>query len=181
MLPPMKRALTGLALLGCALALGAGCDHEEKELEVIEGEPVHLGEVAYTVQLTRTLNPGDVEDAEYLVGQPTLEPGKEYLGVFMLVENEGDEPEPLAEPMEVIDTRGNAYHPIESESPFALPLDAEVPADGQLPVLDTAAAAGPVKGGLVLFEVDSEVTENRPIELELPGPDGETGLIELDI
>ena len=181
MLAPMKAVLIAVAVFACALPLAAGCGDDEAELEVIEGEPLELGEVGYTVQLSRFLNPDDAEDAEYLIGQPPLEGGKQYLGVFMLIENEGSEPEPVAGPMEIIDTRGNVYEPLESESPFALSLEAEIPADGQLPPLDTAAASGPVKGGLILFAVDGFVTENRPVDLEIPGHDGETGLIELDL
>ena len=34
---------------------------------------------------------------------------------------------------------------------------------------------------MVLFLIDTAATENRPLELEIPGPDGETGTVELDI
>ena len=38
-----------------------------------------------------------------------------------------------------------------------------------------------IGGALLLFDVEQEVTENRPLELEIPLEDGETGIIELDI
>ena len=46
---------------------------------------------------------------------------------------------------------------------------------------DTPAAGGPIKGSMILYLIDEEAAENRPLELEIPGPDGEAGRIELDI
>ncbi len=174
------RLTTFAALLACsALALGA-CG-EEEELDVIEGEAVELGDLAYNVQLTRFLNPDDTEDKSYLIGQPPAPEGKQYLGVFMKVTNDGDKPATIAGPMEVIDTRENVYDPLESDSEYALDLFAVVPADEELPEPGTTAAAGPIKGAMLLFLVDDFVSENRPLELEIPGPDGESGHVELDL
>jgi hypothetical protein len=168
------------ALLACGALLLGACG-EEHHLEVIEGEGVELGELTYNVQLTRFLNEGDTEDASYLVGQPDPPAGKRYLGVFMKVTNDGSEPATVAGPMEVVDTRENVYDPIESESEYALDPAAVVEPDQELPEPGSTAAAGPIKGSMLLFLVDDFVTENRPLELEIPGPDGEKGLVELDL
>jgi hypothetical protein len=54
-----------LALAAAAMFVLAACG-EEEETEVIEGEPVELGDVSYNVVTTRFLNPDDSQDAEYL-------------------------------------------------------------------------------------------------------------------
>jgi hypothetical protein len=168
-----------LAIGGLAAVIGCG---EEHSLEVEEGEPVELGELSYNVQLTRFLNPEDAEDQAYLLGRPDPPKGESYLAVFMLVENEGDEPAAVdVEEMRVVDTRDHSFEPVESESEFALTVNATVPADGELPAPDSPAASGPIQGAMVLFLVSEAITESRPVELEIPGPGGETGLVELDI
>jgi hypothetical protein len=172
--------LLSLALLGTGLL--AGCGGEEEEGVAVEGEPLELGNLLYNVQITRFLNPAATEDAGYLEGQPPPPVGKDYLAVFMRIQNEGDEPEPIPDSFTIRSSRDETFRPLDiNENPFALPLGSEIPPDGQLPAPDTAAASGPIKGALVLYLIDEAATENRPLELEIPGPDGETGRIELDI
>jgi hypothetical protein len=178
------RRLSGLGiaatlLIAAALAV-AGCG-EEEELDVIEGEPVELGELLYNVQITRFLNPNDPEDVAYLDGQPAASPDEEYLAVFMTIHNEGDESAELPDEMTIRDTRDNTYEPLESESAYALEFGVAVPGGGEVPVPDTPAASGPISGSMILFRVSRSVTENRPIELEIPSDTGEEGRVELDI
>jgi hypothetical protein len=189
MLPPAVRphASTRVArFLAVALAVvvmpvvAMGCGDEEPESEVIEGEPLELGELSYNIQITRFLNPDDNEDAEYLVGQPEPPPGKSFLGVFLVIENESEEAQPSADHYVVIDTQQTEYELAESESPYALDVGAEVPAEGQLPLEDTTAQTGPNQGALLIFEVDDQVAENRPLKLEIESPGG-NGEVILDI
>ena len=184
MLPAvMRRRLVAVACLLALVALPAtvaACGSEEATV-VVEGEPAELGELAYNVQLTRFLNPDDVEDAEYLVGEPEPEPGTAYLGVFLTITNENkDEPVDSADGYRVLDTVDNEFLPTESESPYALEIGAEVAAESQLPTPDSTAATGPNKGSLLLFLVEDSVSENRPLELEIESDEG-TGIVELDI
>lgn len=176
---PTRFGAALLALLAL-LAVGAGCGKKEG-LSVEEGEPLELGDLLYNVQLTRFVTSSDREDRSYLTGQPDPPPGKKHLAVFVKIENEGDEEARVPEDFEVIDTRGNKYKPLESKSLFAVPLGARIPADGEIPEPDTPAASGPVSGSMLLFLVDEGVSENRPLDLEVPGPNGETGKVELDI
>jgi hypothetical protein len=162
-------------------ALVAGCGEDEEDHEVVEGEPVELGELLYNVQITRFLNPSDPEDEAYLRGQPRVPPDEDYLAVFMTVDNEGDEPQQLPEEMRTTDTRDNTYEPLRSDSEYALELGVAVPPGDEVPAPDTPAASGPIQGGMVLFRVDRAVTENRPIELHIPSESGEDALVELDI
>ena len=206
----MKRLTIAILLaLGlCTAALAVGCG-EEEELHVVEGEPLELGELSYNVQITRFLNPDDPEDEGYLAGQERPEPGEAYLGVFLTVENDGDEDETLPYAFKVRDTQASEsastgvgiYEPIPSSSAYALQLPGQgveeeagiepgtiddlqpstVPADGEIPIPDSTAAEGVIGGAMLLFRVDQNVAENRPLELEVPGNAGEPGFIELDI
>jgi len=169
-----------LALCALALAATLAACGEEEELEVAEGEPVEVNGLDYNVALTRFLNPNDNEDAEYLVGQPPPEPGTNYLGVFLTVENESDERLFSASRYEVVDTQDTRFEPLESESPYALELGAPVPPEGELPLDDTTAQAGPIQGALLLFNVTDDVTVNRPLELEIETISA-TGTVGLDI
>jgi hypothetical protein len=185
-----RRALA-VPLAAAALALGlaaCGAEEETEEVEghevpfVVEGEPIELGDLRVNVQLTRFLNPNNTEDAEYLEGLPPPPADKDYLGVFLEAENEGDDPAKLPEASEltVTDTTGKEFQPSESDTVFALELGSEVEGHGEVPIAESAASSGPVQGSLVIFLVDTGVSENRPLEMDLTA-DGEQGVIELDI
>ena len=104
-----------------------------------------------------------------------------YLGVFLLITNDSDDEEfAIADEFAVTDASGRIYEPLESESPYALEPGATIAADGAIPVADTTAAAGPIQGAMLLFLVDDDVSEERPLELEIDAPEG-TGIVELDI
>jgi hypothetical protein len=174
--------ILGLVALLVAVPL-AGCGEEEGEeaLESAEGEPLHLGELIYNVAITRFLNPEETSDVEYLEGQPPEPPGKSYLGVFLLITNDSDdEALEIAEGYSITDASDRLYEPLESESPYALVPGATIEADGTIPAPDTTAAAGPVQGAMLLFLVDDDVSEERPLELEIDSLEGE-GVVELDI
>jgi hypothetical protein len=168
-----------VALAAAAMFVLAACG-EEEETEVIEGEPVELGDVSYNVVTTRFLNPDDSQDAEYLEGQPEPKPGEQYLGSFMTVENEGDAAASLPPHFEILDTTGASYESVESDGAYALPLGKQLEGGESLPAPDTPAADGPIKASMVLFLVPDAVTENRPLELEIPSSEGD-GKVELDI
>src|SRR5687768_296329 len=112
---PRKRAVA-VALSLAALMVAAGCGESEHESEVVEGEPVELGEVSYNVQITRFLNPSDPEDGQYLQGQqiPPPKPEDSYLAVFIEVDNEGDTDAtlPAEADLDVVDTTEATYPPL---------------------------------------------------------------------
>ncbi|UJA19620.1 hypothetical protein HJD18_04935 [Thermoleophilia bacterium SCSIO 60948] len=184
MRPKLSRGLTLLALLAALMsaAFVSACGEEEQPSEVEEGEPIELGELSYNVLFTRFLNPEQTEDEAYLVGQPQLEPGQLYLGVFMRIENDTEDylPTPELDSYHVVDSEGNEFEPIESDSDFALEGGVEVPNESQIPLPDSTAESGVIEGSLILFEVDDEVTENRPLELDIETDAGE-GAVILDI
>ena len=174
-----------LLLMLAALALAAmpalaACGADENETEVKEGEPIELGDVSFNITITRYLNPDDSEDAQYLEGQDEPQPGEQYLGVFMTVDNEGDETVQLPSSFEIEDTTDRTYESVESDSPYALPLGGDLAPDDKIPELNTPAADGPTKGAMVLFLLSDQASENRPLELKIPSSQGD-GIVELDI
>ena len=178
----MRRPVAVLVFLFAALALASavsGCG-EEEETEVVEGEPVEVGELEYNVGLTRFLNPDDNEDSEYLVGLPPPEPRTAYLGVFLTIENPTEDPLLSADAYTVHDTLDTAYETVDSESPYALEIGTEVPADGEQPLPNSTAATGPNQGALLIFLLDESVSENRPLKLAVESSET-SGEVVLDI
>ena len=180
----MRRRVAAIALLAlAALALAAtlaACGADEDSAEAAEGEPIEIAGVSYNVQITRFLNPDDTEDAEYLIGQPLAKPGTSYLGVFMVIENDSGDARPSATDFTVVDTLDNEFDSAASESPYALQVGADVPAEGQLPIPNSTAATGPNQGSLLIFPVQDDVSDNRPLTLEIQTSAG-TGEVILDI
>lgn len=162
-----------LAAVLLTLLLGiAGCGYSSEEKEVVEGEPVTLGELKYNVIFSRFLNPDDNEDSAYLVGLPKPPPGSAYFGVFFEVQNESDEPQTLAHEFKITDIDHSGFEAVESESLYALTPSGEVEPEEQVPVLDSTAQQGPIEGSVVIFELPADALENRPLVLEIPGPEG---------
>jgi len=173
--------ILGLVSLLVAVPL-AGCGEEEgaDALEAVEGEPLHLEDLIYNVAITRFLNPEEAADVAYLEGQPPEPVGKSYLGVFLTIVNEEEEAHSSAGSYTLTDASHREYKPLPSESPFALDIGTRVPADTSFPPPDTTASDGPIQGAMLLFLVDDNVAEERPLELEIKGAE-DTGVVELDI
>lgn len=173
------RPLLVLAALG-ALALGATACADEEHGTGVEGEPIEQGDLTYKVQFTRMLNINDVEDSAYLVGHEPPQPGHSYVGVFVTVENHSDDNRAdIPEDFKIVDTDGNTFRPLESDSLYALELGATLNPNDLVPAPDSTAEVGPIEGSLILFEITDDSTENRPLELIIPGPDGDSR-VELD-
>jgi hypothetical protein len=160
-----------LAALALAFALTA-CGSESHSKDVVEGQPVELGELKYNIIFSRFLNPSDNEDSAYLVGQDPAPPGSAYFGVFLEVQNESEEPQTLADSFTITDADHETFEALESESLYALPFGGEVESQEQIPILDSTPQKGPIEGSLVLFELPASASENRPLVMSIPGPEG---------
>lgn len=170
-----RRILAPLLAAAVLLALVAGvsaCGYTSHHKDVVEGEPVELGELKYNVIFSRFLNPDDNEDSAYLVGQEPPPDGTNYFGVFFEVQNESEEPQFLADSLKITDADHQVYEALPSESLYALPLGGEVEPQEQVPVLDSTAQLGAIEGSLALFLLPDEASENRPLILEIPGEGG---------
>ena len=111
---PRAARLLLLALTAIAALALAGCGNKEQEGETIvaetEGIYVNVDGLTYQVQLSRILNPADIEDAGFLRGTSEgVAPGKDevWFGIFMRVQNESkSETFRTADTFEMEDTAG---------------------------------------------------------------------------
>ncbi|MGB0872300.1 MAG: hypothetical protein ACPGWS_00430 [Solirubrobacterales bacterium] len=188
----MKRSTTNsrisrlLALLLVALVAiaASGCGQEEKQLEAKEGGRIELDNLYYQVQLSRQLNPKDVEDSYYVLDQPTPAKGEVYFGVFMRVDNEENPTRVLPvglDKMKIRNAGGAEYEPIEVKGAGWAYAPAPLGKGAVLPIPDTPAYVGPIRGGLILFRIPLADLDNRPLHLEIEGADGDVGEILIDV
>ena len=184
--------LRKLVLLVFVAAFVAGCGDKEPIITKAETEGVYVdvGGLTYQVQMSRFLNPGDIEDRQYLMGLPEgipkELPGDEiWFGVWMRVKNYSGETLRPTNEFTIVDTEGNEFRPVPlnvEANPFVYePIDllhAQV-----LPTPDSAAASGPIQGSLILFRLKTDSLQNRPLrfEIEQGGADTPTGEIDLDL
>jgi hypothetical protein len=180
-------------MLACALAataclgLGAcGKPSEEAGLEepAREGLAIPIGDEGayYNVFITRQINVESVPDRDYYQGDPPSRDETLY-GVFIQVCNEGEEPVETAEHFVVTDNQGNEFDPIElpEDNAFAYHPQTLDP-DQCIPEVGSVAQQGPTGASMLIFRLPLDVTENRPLELEVESPSGdETRKFELDI
>jgi hypothetical protein len=174
-------------LLACLLALAAtlglaACGDEEPGVDepAREGLALELGGVDYNVFITRQLNPRVPPDEAYVTEEAA--PGETLYGVFIQVCNQSDEPRETVSEFVVHDNQENTFEPEElpEENQFAYQPRTLDPEEC-IPRAGSVAQLGPSAGSLLLFRLPLENTENRPLELELEGEDGETLTFELDI
>jgi hypothetical protein len=180
------RLLLLLALLG-ALA-GCGNKVETRTVGETEGLYVDIGELKYQVQLSRIINPSDIEDRSYLAGLPagTTPPAADeaWFGVWMRVENTTSEKTlPAADEFEIVDTQEHKFQPVELEgNPFAY-APGDVGPNSVVPSSNSPAGEGVIQGSLILFKVTTEALANRPLEFKIQSPESpdEVGIIDLDV
>lgn len=174
-----KKVLALVVVMLAALSTGCGA---EKKSEGEEGDAVTVDSAVYAVQYTRLLNADDSEDKAYLVGQPKLEGGEIYLGVFVKIRNDGDEPYTPPKEIEVIEAGGDSFLPLDaSKSAFALDFSKAIPPGGVEPAVDAVAASGPADGSLILYKINQSTIQRQPLMLEIPARDGRDGEIHIDI
>ncbi len=174
-----------IALLATAFA-GCGVEDYIHEAET-EGVYVDVGNLVYQVQLSRFLNPDDVEDREYLVGLPPGTtpqlPGDEiWFGVWMRVKNYTDETLTPSNDFTIVDTEENEFRPIPlaDTNVFAYRPTPLGP-DEFKPKPDTEAASGPIQCSLILFKLTTDSLQNRPLKLEIEQEGFATAEIDLDL
>lgn len=171
----MTRRLPITALL-LTTALGfAACGGEKGEVEraETEGVQVTVGDLQYQVQVSRQLNPAQVEDRDLLKGVPIaeqeLEPGSEWFAVFVQVRNNRDEAIESAEEFSIEDTVGTEFEPVEVDSALAYEQQT-IEADGILPAADSVQSSFNTNGAMLLFKVTQAALENRPLEFIIKDP-----------
>lgn len=167
-----------LCLLACVLLAACGSskkpinDENNTGANGVNSTPITLGTLEYQVTLSRTLNPYDAEDGNYMAGIPMAElnppAGQEWLGVFLLVTNHSKHSATPSATISLADTQGNTYTPVAlpSTNEFAY-RPQQIPPSGQLPPQDSVAAAGPTQASLLLFRIPVSSFDNRPLVLSI--------------
>jgi hypothetical protein len=182
-------AAGALAVAACLALAACGKPSHEAGIEepAREGLAIPIGDAYYNVFLTRQLNLETVPDRDYYSGEPP--PREEVLyGVFLQVCNEGQERAKTAEHFVVTDNQGNEFEPLElpEDNAFAYRPETLDP-DQCVPQVGSVAQQGPTGASMLLFQLPLDITENRPLELEVQAPhDPDTGKretrkFELDI
>src|SRR3954453_169432 len=110
--------LRGLVVAAVAAFVLAGCGEKSDYVRVAETEGIYVdvGNLVYQIQLSRYLNPGDLEDKQYLQGVPaseaTLAADEVWFGVFMRVKNYTDETLQPATQFVITDTEDDEFYPV---------------------------------------------------------------------
>jgi len=175
-------AVASVALAGC------GNKQEVRTVGETEGIYIDVGDLRYQVQLSRIINPYDMEDRWYLQGlpggAPQPKPNEAWFGVWMRVQNSTDSKRlAAADEFEIVDTQENSFTPIElEENPFAYEAQ-ELPPASVLPSPNSPAGEGVIQGSLILFKLTNEALANRPLELKIQSPalPDDVGIVDLDI
>jgi hypothetical protein len=170
---PIRRSLVAAVLAGTALA-AAGCGQTSGPVRNADTEGIYLdlGGMKYQIQMSRYLNPADVEDRDNLLGLPPgvqAGAGDVWFGIWMRVQNESGKPLPRATEYTITDTQKQVYRPVPIDAksnPFAYEAG-QVPAKSVFPLPDSAAANSPIQGSLLLFRIKVDSLQNRPLELRI--------------
>jgi hypothetical protein len=189
-----KSPLAVLALLALLALGGCGDSHTRVSTGTYAGESgknapyLNVGPLVYEVQLSRELNPANIEDAAYLKGltpaESRLAPGQEWFAVFLQVYNQTSAPLPAATSVTVTDTQNNVYTPLvpNATNEFAY-RGGLVPAKGELPLPESVASSGATGGAVLLYKIQVVSLDNRPLELKIVDPNdaSQTASAELDV
>jgi hypothetical protein len=183
-----RLVLVSLAALA-ALAAG-GCGNKVDTAIIGETEGIYVGVdgLTYQVQISRILDPASNEDQAYLKGLPEdeAEPASDevWFGVFMRVENEGEQELPAAEEFTITDTQEEEFEPLELDTDvnvFAYEPRPVAPG-ALLPAPNSPASDNTIQGALLLYKMKVESLGNRPLELEIHSArGGDDAVVELDV
>jgi hypothetical protein len=183
---PLRRLVVVVAALLVVLATTACGRIAHPTSADSEGVYVDAGPLTYQVQISRELNPFNIEDKEYLSGVSSPAPTKsqEWFAVFLWAKNSSHRNATTTDTFDIVDTQGNKYYPVSINSqvnPFAWTVQTLRPL-GTEPAPDSAASFGPTQGGELLFKLNTSVYSNRPLTLEIYGPgDSKPAAVSLDL
>jgi hypothetical protein len=181
----MARAMPRLPILVCLLALAAalaaGCGDEEPGVDepAREGFAVELEGIDYNVFITRELNTRITPDRAYFDDEAP--PGEALYGVFLEACNVSGEERESASEFTLRDNQDNEFEPetLPEDNAFAYNSRTLLPKEC-IPEAGSVAQLGPTAGSMLLFQLPLDVTENRPLELEIEAGE-ESRTFELDI
>jgi hypothetical protein len=183
------RRLSLIAILLAGALLATGCNKSNSvTFADTEGITVDVGGLQYQVQISRYLNPNDTEDIPYLRGLPAgtkLDPGRNavWFAVFMRVKNPSKQTLTPTTDFTITDTLNNKWTPVQQDpavNPFVY-VPTPLAHAAQIPKPDSAAFYGPTQGALILFHLNANDLQNRPLDLHIAAPGSPTATVELDL
>jgi hypothetical protein len=195
----LRALITSLLCLG--LAVGAtACGNKEKTTTSADTEGVYIdvAGLTYQVQVSRELNPRDVEDSAYLKGlppgTPPLKPTESWFAVFLKVWNETSKPAIAAQDFRVIDTQytdglpcepaKGCYEPValnSSLNPFAY-TPTQLDPKEIYPPQSSVAYEDVIGGSVLIFRIPYASYDNRPLDLKVKSAASATeGTVRLDL
>ena len=170
----LRRTLVVLMSLALVAGLTA-CGNKKSRITHAETEGIYvdLGSLKYQVQISRPLNPNDIEDREYLRGvSDTLGPQDEWFAVFVRVQNESNRFQRPATQYDITDTLNNTFNPVNVDTKansFAY-NPTGIPGKGLLPNPDSLPAQTSINGEMLLFKIPRTNLDNRPLILQIHDP-----------
>jgi hypothetical protein len=186
----LARKTTLAVVCAAALALVSGCGNKTQVNEGPggafsqpnrEGKTLTLAGLEYTVYITRELNLKITPDQDYYKG-PEAPPGQAYYGVFIQVCNPKSPPKLSASTFKVTDNQGNEFQPTPAgrNNPFAY-APKTLGQQRCIPEAGSVAQLGPTEASMILFKLPLSNTENRPLDLDIQAPTGQSKSVELDL
>jgi hypothetical protein len=188
-----RRTLALLAALLVSGGLSACGKHVDKNARVktaeTEGIYLDVSDLKYQVQVSRQLNPNDVQDKPYLAGIPEdqreLKADEVWFGVLLRVQNETGKPLQPSADIQIEDTQDEIFKPLglDESNLYAYRSEEPIPAREVYPVLDSPGYDTPSRGALLLFKLTLTALNNRPLELTIEGRKApqQTGIVDLDV
>jgi len=181
--------LAALLLAGVLSACGKHQSTGPVRIAETEGIYLDVSDLKYQVQVSRQLEPNDVQDKAFLAGVPEgereLEPNEVWFAVLMRVQNVTDEDLLPASDITITDTQEQEFEPLELEqtNTFAYRANETIPAGEVVPVIDSPGYDSPSRGALLLFKLTLTALNNRPLELKIEGRKApqQTGIVDLDV
>jgi len=181
--------LAALLLAGVLSACGKHQSTGPVRIAETEGIYLDVSDLKYQVQVSRQLEPNDVQDKAFLVGVPEgereLESNEVWFAVLMRVQNVTDEDLLPASDITITDTQEQEFEPVELEqtNTFAYRANETIPAGEVVPVIDSPGYDSPSRGALLLFKLTLTALNNRPLELKIEGRKApqQTGIVDLDV
>jgi hypothetical protein len=83
--------------------------------------------------------------------------------------------------MKIVTASGDEYKPLAVHAPGWAYEPSPLGKTATLPIPNTPAYVGPIRGGLILFRIPQSSLDSRPLEFEIKGRGGKTGKIQLDV
>ena len=192
----MSRPLSLVAAVLAASLVFVACGKSEEPKRSARGNPadpvgtegayLSLEPLTYQVQISRQLNPRDIEDRAYLEGLPPaqrrLRPNETWFGVFLRVANDGDHTAKAAGQFRIFDTERNMYRPVPLGAGNAFAYRALPVGPGrQVPDPNSVAGQGSIQGTVVVFKLRYDTLQNRPVVFEIVDDEARRAEVDLDI